>query len=85
MKFDVELAVLFVFINKHCFNGLYRINGKGLFNIPYNNSKRASVDKKAIMETSEYLQGITIIDGDFEAACKDAKKSDYMQLLEESR
>lgn len=27
--FDVELAALFVFINKHCFNGLYRVNGKG--------------------------------------------------------
>lgn len=36
--FDVELASLFVFINKHCCNGLYRVNGKGLFNVPYNNS-----------------------------------------------
>lgn len=27
-EYDVELAALFVFINKHCFNGLYRVNGK---------------------------------------------------------
>ena len=77
-KYDVELAALFVFINKHCFNGLYRVNGKGLFNVPYNNSRRASVDEGSIMKISEYLQGITIIDGDFEEACKRAKKGDFV-------
>ena len=77
-EFDVELAALFVFINKHCFNGLYRVNGKGLFNVPYNNSRRASVDENAIMEISKYLQGVKIIDGDFETACKDAKKGDFV-------
>ena len=79
-EYDVELAALFVFINKHCFNGLYRVNGKGLFNVPYNNSRRTSVDEKAIMETSKYLQGVTIIDGDFEVACKAAKKDDFVFL-----
>ncbi len=77
-EYDVELAALFVFINKHCFNGLYRVNGKGLFNVPYNNSRRTSVDEKAIMKTSEYLQGVTIIDGDFEVACKDVKEGDFV-------
>ena len=77
-EYDVELAALFVFINKHCFNGLYRVNGKGLFNVPYNNSRRASVDENTIMEISEYLQGVTIINGDFEVACKDAKKDDFI-------
>ena len=77
-EYDVELAALFVFINKHCFNGLYRVNGKGLFNVPYNNSRRTSVDEKSIMEVSKYLQGVTIIDGDFEQACKDARKGDFV-------
>lgn len=77
-EYDVELAALFVFINKHCFNGLYRVNGKGLFNVPYNNSRRASVDENAIMEISEYLRGVKIIDGDFEVACRDAKKGDFV-------
>ena len=79
-EYDVELAALFVFINKHCFNGLYRVNGKGLFNVPYNNSRRASVDEEVIMATSKYLQGVTIIDGDFEFACKDAMKEDFIFL-----
>lgn len=77
-EYDVELAALFVFINKHCFNGLYRVNGKGLFNVPYNNSRIVSADEKAIMEISKYLQGVMIMDGDFEAACKDAKKGDFV-------
>ena len=77
-EYDVELATLFVFINKHCFNGLYRVNGKGLFNVPYNNSRRVSVDEDVIIATSEYLRGVTIIDGDFEQACKNAKKGDFV-------
>ena len=77
-EYDVELAALFVFINKHCFNGLYRVNGKGLFNVPYNNSRRDSVDEDSIIEISKYLKEITIIDGDFEEACKEAKKEDFV-------
>ena len=77
-EYDIELAALFVFINKHCFNGLYRVNGKGLFNVPYNNSRRASVDMESIMMTSKYLQGVTITDGDFEVACRNAKEKDFI-------
>lgn len=77
-EFDMELAALFVFINKHCFNGLYRVNGKGLFNVPYNNSRRSSVDEQSIMEISEFLRDVTIISGDFEAACEGAGKGDFV-------
>ena len=77
-EYDVELAALFVFINKHCFNGLYRVNGKGLFNVPYNNSRRTSADENVIREVSKYLKGVKIIIGDFEEACKDAKKGDFV-------
>ena len=77
-EYDVELAALFVFINKHCFNGLYRVNGKGLFNVPYNNSRRTSVDESIIMEVTRYLQGITIMDGDFEEACEGAGQGDFV-------
>ena len=77
-EFDIELAALFVFINKHCFNGLYRVNGKGLFNVPYNKSRKASVDKKAIVETSKFLRSINIINGDFENACRNAQAGDFV-------
>ncbi len=79
-EYDVEMAALFVFINKHCFNGLYRVNGKGLFNVPYNKSKKKSLDEKLIMEVSKYLKGVTIINGDFENACANATKGDFVFL-----
>lgn len=77
-EYDIELAALFVFINKHCFNGLYRVNGKGLFNVPYNNSRKASVDAEMIMEISKYLKDVTILEGDFEDACINARKGDFV-------
>lgn len=79
-EFDLELAAIFVFLNKHCFNGLYRVNSKGLFNVPYNNSKKASIDEEAILEVSKYLKDLTICFGDFEDACKNAKEGDFIFL-----
>ena len=79
-EFDLELAALFVFLNKHCFNGLYRVNAKGLFNVPYNNSKKSSIDEEVILEVSKYLKDLTICLGDFEDACKDAKEGDFIFL-----
>lgn len=77
-EYDTELAALFVFINKHCFNGLYRVNGRGLFNVPYNNSRRQSVDTESIYAVSEYLQNVTILEGDFQNACVTARKDDFI-------
>jgi len=77
-EFDTELAALFVFLNKHCFNGLYRVNSKGLFNVPYNNKRNSSYSEDIIVSVSNYLKNITIMDGDFEIACKDAKTGDFI-------
>ena len=77
-EFDIELAALFVFINKHCFNGLYRVNGKGLFNVPYNNSRRESIDIDSIMDDSHYLKNVTVLQGDFEEACQNAGQGDFV-------
>lgn len=79
-EYDLELAALFVFINKHCFNGLYRVNGKGLFNVPYNNSRKTSIDEELIKNVSEYLKKIIITDGDFEKACVNATEKDFVFL-----
>lgn len=80
MEYDIELAALFIFLNKHCFNGLYRVNSKGLFNVPYNNSKRVSYDEESIRMTSDYLKRVTITTGDFEDACRNAGRGDFVFL-----
>ena len=77
-EYDVELAALFVFINKHCFNGLYRVNTKGLFNVPYNNSRGNSCDEDVIMAVSNYMKNVVILEGDFEPACEQAKPGDFI-------
>lgn len=77
-EFDIELAALLVYINKHCFNGLYRVNGKGLFNVPYNNARHESIDAESILAVSEYLRNVTIMQGDFEEACQNARRGDFI-------
>lgn len=79
-EYDVELAALFVFLNKHCYNGLYRVNRKGLFNVPYNNKRNVSVDEEMIRATSEYLQDVKITDGDFSITCAEPGKGDFVFL-----
>lgn len=79
-EYDVELAALFVFLNKHCYNGLYRVNKLGLFNVPYNKSRRLSVDETSIMAASRFLKSVTIMQGDFEPACAKAAKGDFVFL-----
>lgn len=79
--FDAECAALMIWINKHCFNGLYRVNGKGLFNVPYNNKINGkSIDENNIMLISSYLKtsDISINCLDFEDFCKDIKTDDFV-------
>lgn len=79
--FDAECAALMIWINKHCFNGLYRVNSKGLFNVPYNNKAGGrSIDENNIRAVSAYLQSadITITCLDFEQACDGVSSGDFV-------
>ena len=80
-SYDAECAALMIWINKHCFNGLYRVNNKGLFNVPYNNKvKGKSIDENNIRTISKYLRNanITITCLDFEQACNKVTKGDFV-------
>ncbi len=59
-------AALFIYLNKTCFNGLYRVNRQGLFNVPMGSYKHPTIcDAENISKTSELLQGVKIITGDY--------------------
>ena len=77
---DLNSAAHFLFINKHCFNGLYRVNNSGMFNVPYNNSLRDSFNRDNILQVSKYLSSnnITIMNKDFWEPCKLAEKGDFV-------
>lgn len=79
-EYDIKLAALFIYLNKHCYNGLYRVNSKGLFNVPFNNKHNVSYNKDNILAVSAYLQSITILEGDFEQACQSAQAGDFLFL-----
>lgn len=80
-ELDVECAALLIWINKHCFNGLYRVNSKGLFNVPYNNKTTGkSIDEDNLMNIGYYLKeaNIDIRCEDFVETCKDVKEGDFV-------
>ena len=79
-EYDIELAALFVFLNKHCFSGLYRVNNQGLFDASWDHSHRKSINEDNIIAVSTYLKSVNILNTDFEAACNSASKGDFIFL-----
>jgi len=64
---EIENTSLFIFINRTCFNGLYRVNSKGLFNVPFGKYSNPKIcDEATILRDSKLLQKVEIINADFE-------------------
>lgn len=80
-ELDSDCAAMLIWLNKHCFNGLYRVNSKGCFNVPYNNKTGGtSIDEENLRNIGKYLREseIEIRQGDFEDACRDVKMGDFV-------
>lgn len=68
---NIEKAALFIFLNKTCFNGLYRVNIKGLFNVPFNSAKNPLLcDVDNLRECSKILKNVEMKAGSY-TQCKD--------------
>jgi DNA adenine methylase len=78
---DTEKASRFIFLNKTCYNGLYRVNSQGLFNVPFGRYKNPALcDEIVLRQISNYLNvnDISIINHDFEYAVLPADKNSFI-------
>lgn len=75
----IRKTTLFIYLNKACFNGLYRVNQKGFFNVPSNQKTRINLyDDNNINEISSFLKHVKIYNQDFEKTVKNAQKGDLV-------
>lgn len=75
----VRKTALLIFLNKTCFNGLYRENRKGGFNVPHGKYANPKIcDADALRATSEALRQVVVTSGSFVDAVADAKEGDFV-------
>lgn len=76
---DVSRASRLIFLNRTCFNGLYRVNKSGKFNTPYGKYKNPKIiDEENLRRVSTLLKSVTLISTDFENVTKLAQKKDFI-------
>lgn len=77
----VEKAALFIFLNKTCFNGLYRVNGKGLYNVPMGAYKNPLIcDEDNIRLISNLLSTVEIKCGDYRECAEFIDKNTFVYI-----
>ena len=77
----IRRAAAFIYLTKTCFNGVYRINKKGEFNVPYGYYKDPEIyNKEEIMFASQLLNGVDIRRQDYTKVLQHVKKDDLIYL-----
>jgi DNA adenine methylase len=76
---ETERASRFIFLNRTCFNGLYRVNKKGKFNVPFGRYKSPLIcDEKNLLLVSQKLKDTKIICGDYRNIVSISDKYDFI-------
>ncbi len=77
----IERAAYFIFLNKTCFNGLYRLNSKGLFNVPFGRYKNPTIcDEENLKEVQSVLKKTVLFNGDFTKSKKYIDDESFVYL-----
>lgn len=77
----INVASLMIFLNKTCFNGLYRVNKDNDFNVPFANPKNPLIcDKENILEVSNKLKGVELFIGDYSKSILGMDKNSLVYL-----
>jgi DNA adenine methylase len=78
---SVKQAARFIYLNKACFNGIFRVNTNGDFNVPYGFKKQLALPSlKDLRRISSLLKGVELITDDYENAVSSARKHDLVYL-----
>jgi len=74
----IKNTCLLIFLNRTCFNGLYRVNSKNEFNVPFGKYLKPKIcDKETILADSELLQKVIILSGDYAETLSYATKNTF--------
>jgi DNA adenine methylase len=77
----VGRAARFIYLNRCCFNGIFRTNSDGKFNVPYGGDKSGRMPKKKhLIGCSELLQNARLTGGDFEKVLKNTQPGDFVYM-----
>ena len=75
----IDRVVQFLFLNKTCFNGLYRVNKKGVFNVPHGRYKNPKIVNEGVLRTASHLLNRTeIFHGDYAECLTDFSSNDFV-------
>ncbi|MCL4776781.1 MAG: Dam family site-specific DNA-(adenine-N6)-methyltransferase [Gammaproteobacteria bacterium] len=74
----VQKASRLIYLNRTCFNGIYRVNRKGRFNVPRGTKDKVVIDTDDFEALSRLLQGAKLVVGDFEPLVNRARRGDFV-------
>jgi len=78
---DVQRASRLIYLNKTCYNGLYRVNSKGLFNTPFGKYKNPMIaDGANLRACSRVLQAVEVVNAGFDSRALEAKRGDFVYM-----
>jgi DNA adenine methylase len=76
---EIERAARFIYLNKTCYNGLYRVNSRGHFNVPIGSYQKPRIfDEENIVAVSKALKGVTLYADHFSRVLKLARADDFI-------